>query len=236
MRSLCVPLMLAVLVLASGEAALACGSGAENRCRLHGRNAIQFSVEDDFELSEFQGQLLSYQRYFSDGRAIRVGLGLFLDVNNEDLEVEYWGGDLSGDAEIKTWMHRGTLKVQMLFYRGKGPVYLFYGAGPKITFSDFHDEDVNYSLQGDEVVYSFIRDDRQEWGMGLQGILGVQWFINDMFALHAEYGLSAMYYFGEWTNERYYSDSPSSARRTSTEVSSPQLDSDGVQFGLSVHF
>ncbi len=86
MRTLCVLLAAAALLtvpgagLAGDSRAPDAGGQAEPR-GLAGTQAIQFSVEGFLELSEFQGQMFSYQRFLTDTRAIRVAGGLFLDLD-----------------------------------------------------------------------------------------------------------------------------------------------------------
>lgn len=235
MKTLCVFGTAAVL-LSVPAAALADGWYSPEAGDLAGRQAVQFSVESFLTLSEFQGQMFSYQRFLTDDRAIRVAAGLFLDLNKSDLDVEYYGGDQVGSAEVSTWSHKGTLKLQMLFYRGSGPIRFFWGAGPKVSYTDVHSEDVNYSPYEDELQFVYYMGDTDIWEFGIQGFAGVEWFINEMFSIHAEYGASGRYAFVDRVEQRLYSHDPGSNRKITTGTTSPEFASDGVRFGLSARF
>ena len=235
METLCAFLAAAAL-LSVPAAAAADGWYSPPAGELAGRQAVQFSIESCLTLSAFQGQMLSYQRFLTDSRAIRVAAGLFLDLNDSDLDVEYYGGELTGSAELTSWGHRGTLKLQMLFYRGAGPIRFFWGAGPKVSYTDIHGEDVNYSPHDDELQFVYYVRDTDIWEVGLQGFAGVEWFINGMFSIHAEYGASGMYTFEDKVEYRVYSHDPDSSLRIETTTRSPEFSSDGVRFGLSARF
>ena len=234
MRALCV--FLTAVLLSIPATALGDGEDSPTMGWLSGKQAVQFSIKSHLTLSEFQGQMFSYQRFLTDSRAIRVAGGLFLDLDDTDLDVEYYAGDQTGAAELSTWSHSGTLKVQMLFYRGDGPVRFFWGAGPKVTYSDNHSEAVSYSPSGEEVHFTYHTGDIDRWELGLQGFAGLEWFINKMFSIHAEYAVSGMYVYDDRVEQRIYSHDPDLDRRIDTTTRSPGFNSDGVRFGLSARF
>ncbi len=235
MKTLCVLLAAAVL-LSVPAAAAAEGWYSPPPGELAGRQAVQFSIESFLSLSEFQGQMFSYQRFLTDSRAIRAAAGLFLDLTDTDLDVEYYSGEQSGSAELSSWHHRGTLKVQMLFYEGDGPLRFFWGGGPKVTYTDNHTENLHYSPYGDELHFTYYTVDTNTWAFGLQGLAGVEWFINRMFSIHAEYAVSGMYAFEDRVEQRIYSYDPESDQRIDATTRSPEFSSDGVRFGLSARF
>jgi len=235
MRTLCAFLAAAAL-LSVPAAAVADGWYSPPAGELAGRQAVQFSIESSLTLSAFQGQMLSYQKFLTGSRAIRVAAGLFLDLNESDLDVEYYGVEQTGSAELSNWGHRGTLKVQMLFYRGDGPLRFFWGGGPKVSYTDIHGEDVHYSLYGDELHFTYYTRDTDIWEFGLQGFAGVEWFLNRMFSIHSEYAVSGMYRFEDKVEQRISSHDPDSSSRIDTTTRSPEFSSDGVRFGLSARF
>jgi hypothetical protein len=181
MKTLCTFLAAAAL-LSAPAGAVADGSYSPAPGELAGRQAVQFSIEGFLTLSEFQGQMFSYQKFLTDSRAIRVAAGLSLDLTESDLDIEYYSGEQTGSAELSSWRHSGTLKVQMLFYQGDGPLRFFWGGGPKVTYSDRHTENVHYSPYGDELHFVYNTSDIDTWRFGLQGLAGVEWFINRMFS------------------------------------------------------
>ena len=235
MKILCV-LMAVAALLSVPAAVLGAGRYSPAASGLAGMQAVQFSVGSHLSLSEFQGQMFSYQRFLTDSRAIRVAGGLFLDLNDGDVDVEFYSGDHTGSAEPSSWYHRGTLKVQMLFYRGDGPLRFFWGAGPKVTYSDSHSEAVHYSVYDDELFFSYHTHDIDRWELGLQGFAGVEWFMNEMFSLHGEYAVAGRYSFEDGIEQRIYEHDPGRNRRIDTTTRSPEFASDGVRVGLSARF
>ncbi len=159
MKTLCA-FLAAVVLLSVPAGAVADGWYSPPPGELAGRQAVQFSIESFLTLSEFQGQMFSYQKFLTDSRAIRVAAGLFLDLTESDLDIEYYSAEQTGSAELSSWHHSGTLKVQMLFYRGDGPLRFFWGGGPKVTYTDNHTENVNYTPYGGEYHPAF--EDRVE--------------------------------------------------------------------------
>jgi opacity protein-like surface antigen len=221
--------------MAAEPTAQAGGTGANDGGRA-GRQAMEFAVTSSFTLSAFQGMLISYQRFLTDRRSLRLAAGLSLDVDNRSLDVEYEDIGAEESADLKGWDHSGTVKAQMLFYTGNGPVLFYYGGGPKISYSDFHSESLIYGVGGDELQYRYYGEDDSSWLLGIQCAAGVQWTINERFALHAEYGLTARYQMTETETSYFRSDNPDLDEQTHTRLRSPGLTSDGVLFGLSVYF
>jgi hypothetical protein len=180
--------------------------------------------------------MISYQRYLTDDRAIRIAAGLFLDYKDEDQDVSYFDGEETGSADLSGWNHKGTVKVQMVFYHGNVPLRFYWGAGPRVSYSDIHTETVNFSAYGGYVDYIFYTRDIDTWELGLQGFTGVEWFINDIFSLHAEYAVGGKYVIKDDSEWRVESYDPDDVRRSETSTRSPKFSSDGVRFGLSAHF
>ena len=229
--------LLAVAVSVSVPAA-ALGEGRYSPATggLAGMQAVQFSIGSHLSLSEFQGQMFSYQRFLTDSRAIRVAGGLSLDLDDSDMDVEFYTAEQTGSTEPSNWYHSGTLKLQMLFYRGDGPLRFFWGAGPRVTYTDSHHETVHSSVYGDEVCFDYRTHDTNRWKLGLQGFAGVEWFMNEMFSLHAEYAVAGVYELTDSIEQRIYESDPSANRRIDTTTRSPGFESDGVRFGLSARF
>ena len=222
-----------ILIIVAPVAIQAGDQRADDRA---GRQAIQFSVGDWLDIGAFQGPLISYQRFLSDTRALRIAAGLSLDLDDVEEETELGAVDEARTSELTDWEYSGTVKVQMVFYRGEDPVLLYYGLGPLVGYSDYHYEDIIYSVVGDVIHYRYTWRDGSEWRLGVQGFVGVQWTINERFALHAEYGATAQLRLG--TSEYYYyrTDNPGLEEDTKSTRRSPELNSDGVRAGLSVFF
>lgn len=235
MKTLCV-LMAVAALLSVPAAVLGEGRYSPAAGGLAGMQAVQFSVGSHLSLSAFQGQMFSYQRFLTDNRAIRVAGGLFLDLDDKDIDVEFYSAEETGSAEPSSWSYSGTLKLQMLFYQGDGPLRFFWGAGPKVTYTDSHHETVRYSMYDDELSFVYYTHDTDRWELGLQAFAGVEWFMNEMFSLHGEYSVGGMYKFEDGIEQRIYEHDPGSNRRIDTTTRSPEFTSGGVRVGLSARF
>ncbi|MBN2566204.1 MAG: hypothetical protein JXB46_10890 [Candidatus Eisenbacteria bacterium] len=227
--------MVPAALIAWASVGAASGDGVSHADRA-GMQAVQFSVKDLLELSSFQGTLISYQRFLTDTRALRVAAGLALDFNDRSTDVEFAGIDAAASADLTDWDHEGTVKIQLLFYRGEDSVLLYYGGGPTVGYADYHYENIIYGVSGDDLDYRYYGQDGSEWLLGLQSVLGVQWTVNDHFALHGEYGLTARYRLTESTSSYFRSDNPDLEEWSESRTTSPELSSDGVLVGLSVYF
>jgi hypothetical protein len=218
------------------EPAAAAEHAAVSDVGFRGMQAVQFSVGGNFSISEFQGALVSYQRFVRDRRAVRIACGLRLDLDDSEMDVEFEGIDASDSVELSRWSHEGTVRIQMLFYRGSGPVYLYYGGGPVVSYLDYLTEDMVFSADGSDLEYRYFGYEGSEWGLGLDGVLGIHWPINETFALHAEYGATAEYKLRESSETYFRSDAQNAAERIERRTKSPEFSSNGVLVGLSVFF
>jgi len=228
--------VLTALLLWPVAPALADGGEGGAATGFEGRQAVQFLVGSSFTLQAFQGQLFSYQRFLTDRRAFRLAGGVFLDRRDKQLDIGYDAGATTGELELLGWDNSATLKAQMVFYRGDGPVYFYWGGGPKLTYTDFRSETASHYTADDEVGFSIYALDVDRWGGGLQGFAGVEWFLSDHFSLHAEYAVSGMYTYEKTVDERLDTFSPDTRRRFETSGWTPEFNSDGVRFGLSAYF
>jgi len=201
---------------------------------LAGAQAIQFTVDNNFTVSAFQGQMISYQRFLTDKRAVRLAAGLYLDRTDSDVSKTY--DDDIGERELLNWDNSFTVKAQYVFYRGDGAVRYFWGAGPKVTYGNSRSETSSSRYEAGNVEFILYGYDNESFGAGLQGFCGVEWFINDLFSLHAEYAVSAMYTWTRRFEERAETWDPESYESYTSERRSPSFSSDGVRFGLSARF
>jgi hypothetical protein len=221
----------ATLLLAASCALAGGGCGSTG---LAGDQAVQFSIDRNFEFNSFQGQLFSYQRFMTDRRALRLAAGLSLGRDSIDSEAQH--SDDVNDTELTRWNTDVTLKAQMVFYEGGGPLYFMWGCGPQVTYRNYHTENAADQYAGGDVSFILFSYEQNEFGLGLHGFAGVEWFINDTISLHAEYGASAMYIFSGTEEERLETDDPASYIRETVESRGPSFSSDGVRFGISGHF
>jgi opacity protein-like surface antigen len=105
-----------------------------------------------------------------------------------------------------------------------------------VSYSDSHVETVSFSSWGGDLSYVFNTRDADLWELGLQGFAGVEWYVNDLFSLHAEYAVTGHYVIRDEVEHRIESDDPDDVRHVEMSRRSPKFNSDGVRLGLSAHF
>jgi hypothetical protein len=189
----------------------------------NGRWALQFQVGNDFTLSSFQGSTISAKRQLSDRSAYRVGLQLAIDLDARDEEVTRT--DYENDTSERDAYNQAIgLNMQYLRYNeSTSPIKLFYGGGPFVVFQNSK----TTSSEDD-----FTRETTSKvLGAGLNGLIGVEWFVGENISLHAEYGLELGY---KWINQR---QEKSTTYDFSNDVTSHSLDlrGEGVLFGVTAY-
>ena len=229
--------VLAVFVLSVVTALSNAAEGTDYDSALRkGSQALQFGVGYDFKLSPFQGATVSYERFVRDRLAVRLGANISTRYSNgphaEELQVDVQGRE---EVDLTGWQHEYSLSCHLMSYR-EGRVALHYGGGPKVTYSNYYDEDFYLYGWGAEIGSRSSSSWRHSWGVGLEGVAGVHWVLNDRFRLQAQYATILMYgrdsyeYVTTRTGDEY-------ERQTVTEdrdffLFTPQE----VQLGLSVSF
>lgn len=231
-------MILAIVVfLMSPGGVLAVGPDAIEGSPHKGSQALQFQVGSNFRLTTFQGSLISYLKFLSDRHALRVGMDVLGHKGDRDIEVEFPDYDsLRGEGNPADWNHQYTLVSQLVTLQKKGPVWFYYGGGPKLSYVNTGGESIDFRIYDDELATVYSKHTYRTWGLGLSGTAGVQRTLNDYLALHAEYGWSIIYRWGRQTQEYRYTEYPDRNEKSTTDVSSFDVNSEGVRFGLSVYF
>jgi len=107
----------------------------------------------------------------------------------------------------------------------------FWGIGPRVDYSyskdDYKTVDSGSTLQDRKTRTT-------SWGVGLSGVLGVEWFANSSISLLAEYGSSALYTYSKRTQDE--SIGPSSGPHVEQKSRTFTFSPSSVKFGLSVYF
>ncbi len=201
-----------------------------------GSQSLQFGVGYDFKLSPFQGATVSYERFVRDRLALRVGAEISMDYSEGPYVDEY--DDVitgSSDVDVAEWRHAYSISCHLVSYRA-GRVALFYGGGPKATYSGYLDEYYDFYPSGGDIYSCRTRYWNYSWGAGLEGVAGVQWVLSDRFRLLAQYATAVMY--GHSFREELQV-SEGETRRFARETHDRyfvQVTPQAVQAGLSVSF
>lgn len=200
----------------------------------HVGQAIQFGIGSNFTLTDFGGTTLSYQRSLGPDAAWRVSVGVNVRYDNIDHSEEYTGDEVGEDTVDQVeWSHRVSVASEWLWYRGS-TVSVFFGGGPRASFSSYQDEDSDYNVSAD--YWRHYRASGDEFGVGLQGCLGVQWAASSWLAVHAQYGVRCEYLHRVQRRSWVVTGEDGHFEEATDTVDEVSFGSSGVRFGLSAYF
>lgn len=206
--------------------------------------ALQFQVNPNFTLGNFQGTLISAKRHQSAKSAIRLGLSLdaAFDVSESDRFSFRREEDTIQEDERQSEQHidrlGGTLVVQFLYYPSSpGDIRPFLGFGPRLSLARQTSE--TDPVPPSASVVQTRRYEDKAWAAGLDGIFGAEWFIRSNLSVTGEYGLSATFRHSRRTRTTRYVDENLQRRSIENEEDATRgLSVHGapVKLGLSVYF
>lgn len=225
--SLAIAVAACLIVMAPNSGAAADDSDEHSASALRaGAWALQFGIGPDFQLSSFDGSVLSIKHHTSAGSAWRLGVsGRFSSVDRD--ESYDWAG-----PDTTTFRNEGIDGVSLsvgathLWYPHPGRrVSAYYGVGPFVSLSrtDWTTEEGGQTRTEEE----------SGWAAGADLVFGGEWFPARSIGIHAEYGADLSY--SKTTQESV--PPPSSAAPTRRfESSGWGFRGGGVRFGASWYF
>jgi hypothetical protein len=208
-KKLCLCSLAVLLILALGgrEAAAFEGTPAE------GKNwAFLFGVTESFTLSNFENGEVSLKQCLSSASALRYSLGISYTYDTDSGENDDLGTRLS-----------------VMYQRYVNPndaTRFFWGVGPTVYYR------YRYALESHST--SYLERSLWDFGLGVAGMAGVEWFATKVISLHAEYRLDTSYHWVEGAYE--YKNPTGPINRTSYDYQEFDFHSSSVLFGLSVYF
>lgn len=175
--------------------------------------ALQFRVTPNFQLSSFQGTLLSYKWHTSPSNAYRVGASFAL----QSQDTQFTDDDT--DPPVQSNQSIGLRGQYLTYLGGESDIEPYYGVGPQLSYSRQAQEDP----AGNSVTQSTFE-------IGVNGAAGVEWFVWSNVSFTAEYGASLEYISEGQTND------PANGDESSASRSQWRLGGNGILFGLSAYF
>jgi len=193
--------------------------------------AIQFEINQDFDLSSFEGGTLSLKRITSPGRAWRLGLDLGIGGSDFD-DLDFRGDTLYTTGEGDNDHYAFTLSLYRVFDTAPSDkLKFFYGFGPNWGYSYTKSTSRSVNTGGD---WMKTQNKTKSWNVGIGGILGVEWFFADNMSLLGEYGSTLRYQWNKATRVTTYSYTYNRADERTTKTW--EFDAEAVKFGLSAYF
>lgn len=205
-------LILVTLAMSAGAASII---HAEDDANPLDKNnwALQFGILSDLRLGAFESGDISFKQRLSPRSALRYGISIYYYYSGTNYERHDYWNDIS--------------VIYQRYVNPDATAKFYWGVGPYLHF------EYEYHLYSREDRYN--ENIGEGWGVGLNGIGGVEWFVTDVISLHAEYRINAIYEWDGYRNERKEPDSE--VRVATSELESFRFyNSRGVLFGLSVYF
>lgn len=203
--------------------------------------SLQFGVANNFSLSSFGGTLITAKKHYSKSKAFRAGFiinGRLIDVNDEQSHISndvLTTNKSSGNQKLLNI----SLKTLFLNYStNQRRLNPYWGIGPNF--------EINLSKSNNNQSSNF-KTENWTWSgaIGVEGVLGMEWFLNSNISIFAEYSLSALFRYtktnGKTTGTGFKGETNSVRKdfiinfpvNVSKRVkSSPNT----VRFGLSAYF
>ncbi len=182
---------------------------------------LQFSIADNFQLSNFQGSTLSVIRKISEKHAWRAGISVSGQSGENRSTITSLPQDsLMSKNKADNQNYNLDLSFDYLFTSELNDKISFYfGAGPKFGVMNYNSKQYADSLLSST--------SENSWSVGLSGIAGIAWQVQKKILIHAEYK-STLYY------QRNEMVSKISSNKFKNVVESVTLRSNPVSFGVTV--
>lgn len=193
---------------------------------LDGKFALQFQINSNFRLSDFQGSTLSGKYHFSARDAVRLGITLELSDADGEVSSNLIDTVSVNTSKINSSSFGITVNTQYIRYiKGTDDISFFAGGGPFISYST---STSNGELRQKDPVEKYKRTD-DSYSLGVDLLLGVEWWFHKYMSLSAEYGMKFMYRSRESMVEQ-------GVLRRETTDNYFRITANSINFGITVYF
>jgi opacity protein-like surface antigen len=193
---------------------------------LDGKFALQFQINENFTLTNFQGTTFSGKYHLGKKSAIRAGLSISFDDARSEREstindtLNYFENSENNSIGF-------TIISQYLFYLVRTDDIGFYmGSGPTIGFGHSKGET---KLEISDSTFETGSGSSDNFNVGLDAIIGVEWSFHKDMTISAEYGIK--FYYIHQTSE--FETTSRKDKRTNEAI---RLTPNYINFGISVYF
>lgn len=202
-------------------------------CKKNDLWAIQFQIQENFKLSSLDGTTISLKRKLADNTAIRIGVDLNSQINNEEtshnsqtnspLEKTFEEDDINLGLGLSViYQFQNDVINDFSFFYGLGPTVSLHYYNSKIT----HPKS-SYSTENQN------KNTINQYGLGLVGCLGVEWFVKENLSIIGEYKSFATYNI---FNQKISSTDSQITIETETKKNNFTFGSGSVRLGVSFYF
>jgi opacity protein-like surface antigen len=205
--------------------------------------SLQFGVSGNFTLSSFNGGTISGKYHLSDNSAIRTGVTINgqMDKTEEENLQKIDGNSNEENSSTPGENLNMSLNTAYLYYpTSTNNFKYFIGSGLVGTWRKYRNEEDIKNFHGD-TLYStstFLRDDNT-FEIGLQGLIGIEYFISSNISLHAEYASTLSYFItkNKYNRESFFPTDPGHKVNDNREIKTKgwKFTPSSVRFGISVY-
>jgi hypothetical protein len=193
---------------------------------LDGKFALQFQINENFSLSNYQGSVLSGKYHFSRRDAIRLGLEINFGDSESEAEINNLDTNIVDQSTDDSNNFGFTINSQYIHYiRGTNDIFFFGGIGP---FFKYFNQTRKRELVINEVELSS-ESEINSFRAGIDLIVGVEWWFHKDMSLSAEYGLKFSYLS---SNNKLKDDS----REIESKNTAFNISGNHINFGITVYF
>jgi len=147
--------------------------------------SLQFQVNENFSLSDFQGAIISAKYQLSDKQALRIGTSFSFSLSDKK---DSNSNSSNNDEEYFSF----SIITQYLLYLAKDELSLYIGFGPQYSSKyGKNSEQIDNPFDIDEV-YRFTSFQNT---IGVNFVYGGEMFITDFLSIMAEYGMVFEYFY-----------------------------------------
>jgi len=198
-----------------------------------GAKMAQFAIES---LSRSAGVNIMAGYYVTRNIALRLDYNPFVYIRTETFTNSYDDSTYSDlRSENKDNQHTISFSAYFMKYPTlKERVSFFWGIGPRLS--------LGYNLSESESFNNFTGridyrgDRRTDWGLGLSGIFGVEWFPKDWVGLFCDYGILLRYSWNERISLHSTNDPQSRDSREEWHSDGLYFSDRGILVGVRAYF
>jgi len=194
--------------------------------------ALQFQVLENFKISTFEGSTISLKKVLSDCSSLRFGVSIYTDFSDVDEE------NTTTTAKNLQKNDQLSLNINSLYLWNtpiKNDISAYCGIGPTLSIGLYKTTSKNEG--SNDVTYTTIEEitTQNTFGIGVSGVVGVEWFVKDNISILGEYETIAIYNYTKTKTEvtNNNSDSNYNLERKGNTF---RFISVGAKLGVSIYF
>lgn len=193
--------------------------------------ALQFQVIENFKISTFEGSTISLKKVLSDCSSLRFGVSINTAISDVDEENTTTANNSQNNYQV-------SLNISSLYLWNtpiKSDVSAYCGIGPTLNFSHYKNTSKNEELNNDTFTMTENIITENNFGIGISGVIGVEWFVKDNISILGEYETNAIYNFTKTKTDVNHNDSyfDNTIERKGNVF---RFNSVGAKLGVSIYF